>query len=135
LSSHLLLCGRIEMIKPLDDGPIGFPEAIAIKTGAQYLVTRVADIDWVEADGNYVKLHIQKRFRLLKRSLASLEQRLLDPEVFVRVHRSAIVNTTRICAVEPLFHGELSLILRDGTRVQCSRRMRRRLEEKLFFAT
>jgi two-component system LytT family response regulator len=123
------------MIKPLEDERFVFPEAIAIKTGAQYLVTRVADIDWVEADGNYVKLHIQKRFRLLKRSLASLEESLLDPAVFVRVHRSAIVNTTKISAVEPLFHGELNLILRDGSRVQCSRRRRKRLQERLLFAT
>jgi two-component system LytT family response regulator len=122
------------MMKHWGDG-LPFPEAIAIKSGAQYLVTRVADIDWIEADGNYVKLHIQQRFRLLKRTLSSLEEGVLDPEVFVRVHRSAIVNMRKICAVQPLLHGELSLILRDGTRVQCSRRNRKRLQQRLIFAT
>jgi two-component system LytT family response regulator len=113
----------------------GFPEAIAIKAGDSYVVTRVADIDWAEADGNYVKLHVHKRARLLKRSLASLEEDLLDPEVFLRVHRSAIVNTRKIASVEPQFHGELSLVLQDGSRVPCSRRFRKRLETKLHFAS
>jgi two-component system LytT family response regulator len=113
----------------------GFPEAIAIKTGDSYVVTRLADVDWVEADGSYVKVHVQKRTRLLKRSLTSLEEELLDPETFMRVHRSAIVNMTKIALVEPLFHGELSLVLQDGSRVPCSRRFRKRLESKLFFTS
>jgi two-component system LytT family response regulator len=127
------LSGLLEHVQHAPDK--AYPEAIAIKAGDNYVVTRVADIDWAEADGNYVKLHFQKRARLLKRSLASLEQELLDPEVFLRVHRSAIVNTTKIASVEPLFHGELSLVLQDGSRVQCSRRFRKRLESKLFFTS
>jgi DNA-binding LytR/AlgR family response regulator len=115
--------------------PAHFPEAIAIRSGAQYVVVRVADIDWIEADGNYARLYVQKHPRLLTKSLATLEKDVLDPEVFVRVHRSAIVNTTKIAAVEPQLHGELTLVLRDGTRVQCSRRHRKRLEEKLYFTT
>lgn len=112
-----------------------YPAALAIKGGAQYVVVRVADVDWIEADGNYARLYIQKRPRLLAKSLATLEKDVLDPGVFVRVHRSAIVNTSKIAAVEPLFHGELTLVLHDGTRVDCSRRYRKRLEEKLYFTT
>jgi two-component system, LytTR family, response regulator len=112
-----------------------YPEAIAIKTGAQYVVTRVADIDWIEADGNYAKVYIQKRPRLLTKSLTTLEKDVLDPETFIRVHRSAIVNTARIAAVEPQLHGDVTLLLHDGTHVQCSRRFRKRLEEKLYFTT
>ena len=115
--------------------PPRFPEAIAIRSGAQYLVVRVADVDWIEADGNYSKLYIQRRPRLLTRTLAALEKNVLDPDVFVRVHRSAIVNTTTIVAVEPHPHGELTLVLRDGSHVQCSRRHRKRLEERLYFTT
>ena len=63
------------------------------------------------------------------------EKDVLDPDVFVRVHRSAIVNTTKIAAVEPQVHGDLTLVLRDGSRVQCSRRYRKRLEEKLYFTS
>lgn len=115
--------------------PDRFPQAIAIKTGTQFVVTRVADIDWIEADGNYARLYVQKRPRLLTKSLTALEKDLLDPEVFVRVHRSAIVNATKVAAAEPQLHGDLTLVLHDGTHVQCSRRFRKRLEEKLYFIT
>jgi two-component system LytT family response regulator len=112
-----------------------YPDALAIKTGAQYIVVRVADVDWIEAAGNYARIYVQKRPRLLTKTLATLERDVLDPQVFVRVHRSAIVNTTKIAAVEPEFHGDLTLLLHDGTRVQCSRRFRKRLEERLYFTT
>ena len=112
-----------------------YPDAIAIRAGDQYVVVRVADIDWIEADGNYAKLFIQQRSRLLTKTLAKLEQDVLDPRVFVRVHRSAIVNASRIAAVEPLSHGELSLVLKDGTHVPCSRRHRKDLEERLYFTS
>ena len=113
----------------------GHPEAIAIRTGGQYVVVRVADVDWIEADGNYSRLYVKQRPRLLTKTLATLEKEVLDPNVFVRVHRSAIVNSTKIAAVEPHVHGELTLVLQDGTHVQCSRRFRRRLEERLYFTT
>jgi DNA-binding LytR/AlgR family response regulator len=78
---------------------------------------------------------VRGRARLLAKTLATLEHELLDPATFVRVHRSAIVNTSRIASAEPHFHGELTLVLHDGTRVPCSRRHRRALEEKLYFTT
>ena len=117
------------------DEPSHYPEAIAIRTGSKYVVVRVAEIDWIEADGNYSKLYVERRPRLLTKSLGALEKGVLDPEVFVRVHRSAIVNVRRIAAVEPEVHGDLTLLLNDGSRVQCSRRFRKRLEEKLHFMT
>jgi two-component system, LytTR family, response regulator len=112
-----------------------YPEAIAIKSGGQYVVVRVADIDWIEADGNYARLYVQQRPRLITKTLATLAEDVLDPDIFVRVHRSFIVNTARITAVEPLFHGELTLVLRDGTHVPCSRRYRKQLEGKLYFTS
>lgn len=110
-----------------------YPESIAIKTGTQYVITRVEDIEWIEADGAYSKIYVQKRPRLLTKSIGTLEKEVLDPSIFVRVHRSAIVNARKIAAVEPLFHGELSLILKDGSRVQCSRRFRKRLDGRVYF--
>jgi two-component system LytT family response regulator len=112
-----------------------FPDALAIRTGGSYTVVRVAEIDWIEADGNYATLHVGRKPRLLAKSLTTLEKEVLDPAIFVRVHRSAIVNTTQIASVEPQFHGEYSLILRNGERVQCSRRFRKHLEAKLYFTT
>ena len=118
-----------------ENGDHLFPEAIAIRNGAQYVVTRIADVDWIEADGNYSRLHVNKRPRLLTKSLATLEKDILDPDVFIRVHRSAIVNAKRITAVEPKAHGDLRLVLQDGTQVDCSRRFRKRLEDKLYFTS
>jgi two-component system LytT family response regulator len=112
-----------------------YPDALAIRSGDQYVVVRVADVDWIEADGNYARLYVRGRARVLTRTLAALESELLDPSVFIRVHRSAIVNASKIASIEPLFHGELTLILHDGTRVPCSRRHRKRLEERLYFTT
>jgi two-component system LytT family response regulator len=111
------------------------PDAIAIKTGDQYVVVPVSDIDWIAADGNYARIYVGKRARLLTRTLTSLEKELLDPELFVRVHRSAIVNTSRIASIETTHHGDLTLVLHDGTTVPCSRRHRELLERRIFFST
>jgi len=128
------LLGLLEHLQ--DPRRSSYPEAIAIRTGGQYyIVVRVADVDWIEADGNYSRLYVKQRPRLLTKTLLTLEKEVLDPNVFVRVHRSAIVNSTKITAVEPHVHGELTLVLHDGTHVQCSRRFRERLEERLYFTT
>jgi two-component system LytT family response regulator len=106
-----------------------------VKTGDQYVMQRVADIDWIEADDNYARLHIAGRARLINKTLATLERDVLDPSVFVRVHRSAIVNMSRVVAAESLFRGELTLVLRDGSRVKCSRRHRKDIEGRFYFTT
>ncbi|GJG89779.1 DNA-binding response regulator [Gemmatimonadetes bacterium T265] len=112
-----------------------YPDALAIKAGAQYAVVRVADVDWIEADGNYARVFVQKRPRLVSKSLATLEREVLDPARFVRVHRSTVVNVSRVAAVEPGDHGDVDLLLHDGTRIVCSRRYRERLEQRLYFTT
>jgi two-component system LytT family response regulator len=111
------------------------PQSIAIKVGDQYVVTPLADVDWIEADGNYVKVWVNKRARVMTKTLVTLEREVLDSEVFVRVHRSAIVNTSRIASVEASHHGDMTLVLRDGTHVPCSRRYRDRLEQKIYFSS
>jgi two-component system LytT family response regulator len=110
-----------------------YPALIAVKSGDQFRFLEVKDIDWIAADGNYVRIHIDKSQRLLHKTLTELEERLLDPANFVRIHRSTIVNLTRIGAVEPTFHGALSVILKNGTRLDCSRRYRHHLEERVYF--
>ncbi len=112
-----------------------YPDALAVRVGSGYAVVRVAEISWFEADGNYARLHAGSSSRLVSKSLATLEREVLDPERFVRVHRSAIVNVSTIRSVEPLFHGDLLLVLSDGSRVTCSRRYRARLEQRLYFTT
>lgn len=113
-----------------------YPEAIAIRVGARFVVVRAAHINWIEADGAYVRVHVRgEPARVLTRSLGMLERQVLDPQIFVRVHRSAIVNTRHILAVEPRDGGGLMLLLQDGARVECSRRRRHALEQLLHFAS
>jgi two-component system LytT family response regulator len=87
-----------------------------------------AEIDWVEAQGNYVNLHRAGRAHLLRDSMAHLENRL-DSRLFRRIHRSTIVNIEAVREVRPAFHGDCEVVLRDGTRLKLSHRYRRNLEK------
>ncbi len=80
------------------------------------------DVEWIEADGNYVLLHADGRKYMLRENIGSLERKL-DPAVFHRVSRSAIVRLTIVRQIETAFHGAYKLILRDGTRVRTSRKL------------
>jgi two-component system, LytTR family, response regulator len=95
-------------------------DRLVVKTGGRVVFLRTEDIDWVEASGNYVRLHVGGDAHLLRESMKNMERRL-DPSTFVRIHRSAIVNVDRIRELEPWFHGEYIVILRDGTRLTSSR--------------
>jgi len=112
-----------------------YPETLAIKAGSRHRFVPVAEIDYLEADGNYIRIHSGTTRHTLHKSLTELEQRVLDPDRFVRIHRSTIVNLARIAFVEPVLHGDLTVTLKDGTRLPCSRRFRARLQEKVHFAS
>jgi two-component system, LytTR family, response regulator len=101
-------------------------ERIAIPDRDGVRVVPIGDIDWIEAQDYYVEVHSGGRGYLLRRSLKQLEERL-DPRLFARVHRSAIVNVTRIQSMRPATHGERDLVLRDGTQLKLSRMYRDRL--------
>lgn len=101
-----------------DDGP----DRIAIRTNGRTTVVDVERIDWVEAAGDYARLHVAGRSYLLGERMHALEARLGTG--FVRVHRSAIVNLARIREVLPRPAGDASLVLRDETVVPLSRRRR-----------
>jgi two-component system LytT family response regulator len=97
-----------------------YPERLIVKSSGRVFFVRSEDIDWVEAAGNYVKIHTKNEGHLLRESMKNMEAKL-DPKTFVRIHRSAIVNIDRIKELEPWFHGEYVVILRDGTRLTASR--------------
>ena len=86
------------------------------------LVT-VADITWVEADGDHARIHAGAAVHVLHETMAELDARL-RPFRFMRVHRSAIVNVDAVRAIEPIAKGDYTLVLRDGTRVRSGRRYR-----------
>jgi two-component system LytT family response regulator len=96
------------------------PERLVLKTSGRVSFVRVDEIDWIEAEGNYVRLHIGATSHLLRETMKGIEAKL-DPDRFIRIHRSTIVNTDRIKELQPLFHGEYAVILRDGTRLTASR--------------
>jgi two-component system LytT family response regulator len=96
------------------------PERLVLKTSGRVSFVRVEDIDWIEAEGNYVRLHLGTASHLLRETMKGIEAKL-DPDRFIRIHRSTIVNTDRIKELQPLFHGEYAVILRDGTRLTASR--------------
>jgi two-component system LytT family response regulator len=97
-----------------------YPERLIVKSGGRVFFVRTEDIDWVEASGNYVKIHAKGEAHLIRESMKNMEAKL-DAKTFVRIHRSAIVNIDRIKELEPWFHGEYVVIMRDGTRLTASR--------------
>ncbi len=99
---------------------------IAIRSEQGVYFVRISEIDWLEAFGNYVKIHVGSQEHLLRDSLKCFEERL-DPNRFLRVHRSAVVNLDSIERLEPWFHGEYSVFLRDGTKLTSSRTYSERL--------
>jgi two-component system, LytTR family, response regulator len=104
-----------------------FLERLAVKTGGKIVFIRTDDIDWVGAEGNYARIHTGGRTYLIRETMNMLESKL-DPNRFLRVHRSTIVNTDAIAELEPLFQGDYVVILRDGTRLTSSRGYRSNLQ-------
>jgi two-component system LytT family response regulator len=105
-------------------------DRLVIKSAGTTRFLRVADIDWIEAAGVYVNLHIAGKEVLYRTALNELAEHL-DPRRFIRVHRSAIVNIESILQLEPLSHGEFDVVLKNGSRTRVSRTYRALLEERL----
>lgn len=103
------------------------PERFAVRRRGKEIVVEVADIDWVEAAGNYAVLHVGGELLEIRSSLTKLESEL-DPKRFVRVHKSHLVNIARIVEVTPWVSGDWRIRLQDGAEVNLSRRYRQRFE-------
>jgi len=100
---------------------------VVVKTGGKVMFLRAEQIEWVEAAGNYVRLHVGGESHLFRESMKNMEARL-DGDLFVRIHRSAIVNVDHIRELQPWFHGEYVVLLHDGTRLMASRVFSDRLD-------
>lgn len=104
------------------------PERFAVrKRGGSEVMVEIADIDWIEASGNYAILHVSGDTFEIRSSLAKLESEL-DPKRFVRVHKSHVVNIARVAEVTPWISGDWRIRLQDGAEVNLSRRYRQRFE-------
>lgn len=99
---------------------------LVVRIGGRILFVNAGDVDWIDADGNYARLHVGPRSYLLRETMSHLEAQL-DPEQFIRIHRSTIVNLDRIQEIQPLFKGNYVVILRDGTKLNTTRGYRENL--------
>jgi two-component system LytT family response regulator len=102
-------------------------ERLAVKTGGRVIFVKLSELDYIEAAHNYVELHVEKHSHLLRETLNSIEARL-PPDRFVRISRSVIVNIERVKELQPLFYGEYTVTLQNGTRLTLSRRHRDSLQ-------
>jgi len=105
-------------------------ERLVIKSGGRVFFLRAEEIDWIESAANYVRLHVGRESHLLRETINSLAAKL-DPEKFLRIHRSTIVNLERVKELQPWFHGDYVVILQDDTQLTSSRSYREQLHKLL----
>jgi two-component system LytT family response regulator len=103
-------------------------DRFVVKTGGRITFVEVDAIDWIEAAGDYVRLHLADRVHLLRETMKNLETSL-DPDRFLRIHRSTIINTDRLKELRPYGSSEYIVILKDGTELKLSRGYRDALDE------
>jgi len=108
----------------------GKQERLVIKSAGQILFLRISEIDWIEAADYYACLHVGSATHLLRRSMSDLD-RDLDPDIFCRIHRSAIVNLDRVRTLVLNEDGERDVLLENGTTLRSSRRYRKQLQSRL----
>jgi len=105
-------------------------DRLVVKSAGRVFFLRTDEIDWIEAAGNYVRLHLSEDSHLFRETMNNMEARL-DTNRFVRIHRSRIVNTDRIKELQPWFNGEYVVVLQNGARLTLSRGYREKLQERL----
>ena len=119
-----------EPTPPLPAGkPGSFPRRFLVKGDGQMYFVAVDDIDWIEAYGNYVRLHVGKSVHLIRETLGNIERKL-DATRFARVHRSSIVNLDRVARMDLWGAGDYVVLLKDGTKLKLSRWYRSRIEQQ-----
>ena len=103
---------------------------LMIKSASRIFFLKVEEIDWIGAEDYYVNLHVGSKSHLLRETMNELESKL-DPEKFLRIHRSSIVNLDRVKEMHAHFNGDYVVILHDGTELKLSRSRREQLQSIL----
>lgn len=103
-------------------------ERLVVKSVGRVFFLRTDEVDWIEAAGNYAKLHVGRESHLIRETMNGLESKL-DPDKFLRIHRSTLVNIDRIKELHPLFSGDYTVNLKNGVELTLSRNYRDRLIE------
>lgn len=120
---------RAKQIVRARQGSSLYVRRFLVRTHDGLVFVKSEDIDWIEAADYYAAIHAGGRSHLVRQTMADIEKQL-DPAKFVRVHRSAIVNLDRVVKMQPLFHGDQTLVLADGTQVRLSRTRRDEFERR-----
>jgi two-component system LytT family response regulator len=102
-------------------------DLLILKAAGKLVFIRTSELRWIQAEKDYARLHLRRGSHFIRETMANLEHRL-DPFVFVRIHRSTIVNINEICEIAPLAGSDYNVLLRDGTELTLSRRYRASLE-------
>jgi len=105
-----------------------FLDRLVVKAVGRVFFLKTDEIDWIEAAGNYVKLHVGRDSHMIRETMNGIESKL-DPAKFLRIHRSTVVNIDRIKELHPMFSGDYAVILRNGTELALSRNYRERFTE------
>jgi two-component system LytT family response regulator len=105
-------------------------DRLLVRVDGRITPVRTADIDWIDAEGDYVRLRVGKTSHVLRTTMHRIESQL-DPARFVRIHRSTIVNLERVKELKPSYRGEYVAVLHDGTTLKLSRGCREVLESRL----
>ncbi|MGB7209725.1 MAG: response regulator [Pyrinomonadaceae bacterium] len=103
-------------------------ERLVVKSVGRVFFLKTDEIDWIEAAGNYVKLHTGKESHMIRETMNGIEAKL-NPDKFLRIHRSTVVHIDRIKELHPMFSGDYAVILRNGTELALSRNYRERFLE------
>ena len=121
----------VAALKDLDRSPpSAWSKRLAIRNAGRVIVIEARDIDRCEADGNYVDVHVGTKVHAMRETLAALESRL-DPNQFVRISRSSLINIERVRELHPAFSGDFVAVMADGSHVPGSRRYRDSLDALL----
>ena len=103
-------------------------DRLVVKTVGRVFFLKTDEIDWIEAAGNYVRLHVGRESHMIRETMNGIETKL-DPAKFIRIHRSTVVHIDRIKELHPMFSGDYAVMLRDGTELALSRNYRERFLE------
>ncbi len=104
------------------------PDRFLVRAGERWVLVRTSSIQWIEAEDNYVRLHVEGASHLMRQTMAGILARL-DPAQFKRIHRSAIVNLDHVRELQPWSGGDMLVFMRDGSRLTLSRTYREQFAE------
>ena len=107
-----------------------YAQRLTVASNGRIHFVPVEDIDWIEAEGNYARIHVSRKVYDIRETLQALMEKL-DPREFVRIHRSTIVNLRRVREVQPWFQGRHIVVLQSGEELRMSRYQRTAVQRLL----